>query len=91
MAEFVTVQHPDVKGTAVVARTALPYLDPRWRVVGDPVPVPGVEASQYDPGAHTVDEVNDYLDENPGDIAAVLRREESGQARKGVLEGRHAG
>lgn len=43
-----------------------------------------------DPGGHTVEEVNDHLDRHPEREPAMLVAERGGQARKGILEGRHA-
>lgn len=43
--------------------------------------------SEYDPRDHTVSEVQDYLKTaDPEEFLRVLVAEESGQARKGVLE-----
>jgi hypothetical protein len=40
----------------------------------------------FDPSEHTVAEVVEHLDANPDDAARVLEVEQSGKARKGVLE-----
>lgn len=44
----------------------------------------------YDPSDYTVDEVNQYLDENPDQTGTVLDAEAEGKARTGILEGPHA-
>lgn len=46
-----------------------------------------VESSQlYDPSAHTVAKVNDYLDHSdPAEQVRVLEAERNGKARKGIL------
>lgn len=46
----------------------------------------------YDPAAHSVDDVNTYLDgAEPDEVARVLAAEgEAEKPRKGILEGRHA-
>ena len=46
-----------------------------------------VESSQlYDPSAHTVAEVNDYLDHSdPAEQVRVLEAERNGKSRKGIL------
>jgi hypothetical protein len=52
----------------------------------DPATPPVAEGGEaFDPSAHTVDEVNAYLDEHPDEQDAVLRLERSGKARVGVL------
>lgn len=40
--------------------------------------------STYDPSEHTVEEVNDYLEENPDLREAVVKAERAGRARKGI-------
>jgi hypothetical protein len=40
----------------------------------------------FDPGEHTVTEVNAYLAEHPEDRDRVLAEEEAGRGRKGILE-----
>jgi hypothetical protein len=42
--------------------------------------------SEYDPGEHTVAEVQAYLAEHPEQTDAVLAAEADGRARKGLLE-----
>jgi hypothetical protein len=59
-------------------------------------PEPAVEAEsesaseepeeEYDPGEHTVAEVNTYLEEHPDETEDVLARERNGRGRKGILE-----
>lgn len=45
----------------------------------------------YDPGQHTVAEVNDWLvNADPTEVERVLNAEYDGQARKGIIEGPHA-
>lgn len=44
------------------------------------------EPGNYDPGAHTVDEVNAYLDEADSDeYARVIEAETAGKARVGII------
>jgi hypothetical protein len=40
----------------------------------------------YDPGAHTVDEVLAYANDHPDQVADILRDEERGKARVGILD-----
>ena len=44
------------------------------------------ENEGYDPADHTVAEVKDYLEKNPGELAAVLVKEKAGDNRKGILD-----
>jgi hypothetical protein len=44
------------------------------------------EDEEYDPGEHTVLEVQAYLAEHPEETEEVLARERNGRARKGILE-----
>lgn len=48
------------------------------------------ETSTFDPNEYTVDEVNDYLADNPDQVGTVLDAEAQGKARTGILEGPHA-
>lgn len=41
----------------------------------------------YDPGQHSVDDVNAYLKEHPDQAEQVLAAERAGKARKGILAG----
>lgn len=44
----------------------------------------------YHPAEHSVDAVNDYLDDNPDQVATVLALEaEAETPRKGIMHGRH--
>ena len=43
------------------------------------------EALAFDPGAHTVNAVREYLDEHPDERDAVLAAEAAGKARKSIL------
>lgn len=46
----------------------------------------------FDPSEHTVDEVNDYLEEAPPEvIEQVLQAEAADKSRKGIVEGPAAG
>jgi hypothetical protein len=45
-----------------------------------------VESDEYDPGAHTVDEVKAYVEAHPDERAAVLAAENSGRERVTLLE-----
>lgn len=55
-----------------------------YRIV-EPAPV---VVSVFDPAAHTVTEVNDYLNNaDPAEQARVLEAERAGKARKGILGG----
>ncbi|SED50179.1 hypothetical protein SAMN04490240_4052 [Rhodococcus pyridinivorans] len=46
------------------------------------------ESDMFDPAAHTVTEVNDYLNNaDPAEQARVLEAERAGKARKGILGG----
>lgn len=39
----------------------------------------------YDPTEHTVEEVLDHIQKNPDQTESILKLEEAGKARKGVL------
>lgn len=43
------------------------------------------EAPAFDPGAHTVNAVREFLDEHPEERDAVLAAEAAGKARKSIL------
>lgn len=43
------------------------------------------EAPAFDPGAHTVNAVREYLAEHPDERDAVLAAEAAGKARKSIL------
>lgn len=45
-----------------------------------------VHTETYDPGYHTVVEVNEYLASHPDEREQVLEAERNGKARKGILE-----
>lgn len=45
----------------------------------------GDEALAFDPAEHSVDEVLEYIDQNPDHEEAVLAAEAKGKARKGIL------
>ena len=70
-------------------------LDPIWMETGDNVPDPpppeGGEGEGegtplvFDPGAHTVVEVEEYLDAHPEDSARVLHAERAGRGRVSLL------
>lgn len=57
---------------------------PGARLVNEP------EAAPFDVDTHTVDEVNTYLDQHPGEADRVLAAERDGRARVGILTGPHA-
>lgn len=42
-----------------------------------------------DPGAATVEQVNDHLDRHPDQATAVLAAERDGKSRAGIIHGRH--
>lgn len=59
-------------------------------VVGaDGSETPGDTLDVIDVDSYHVDDLNDYLDEHPDQIQAALAAEAEGQARKGILHGRH--
>jgi hypothetical protein len=66
------------------------WSQPNQQVVrdGDPVGIisedPDPQA-EFDPSAHTVAEVNDYLDANPDDADRVLAAERDGKARVSIV------
>ena len=62
-------------------------LPPIWTGAGDPPPepLPDPEGAEFDPGAHTVAEVNEYLDANPDDEDRVIEAERAGKARKALI------
>ncbi len=57
-------------------------LAPIWTGAGD---APPPEGDGFDPGAHTVAEVEQYLDDNPEERDRVLEAEASGKARRSLL------
>ena len=67
------------------------WSQPNQQVVrdGDPVAVlpddPDPQSEGFDPAEHTVDEVLQYLEDNPDEVDTVLDLESEGKARKGVL------
>lgn len=62
-----------------------PEVDEADIVVQQP-PEPIPDPNAFDPAAHTVDEVNAYLDTaDPAEQVRVLEAERSGKARKGIL------
>ena len=70
------------------------WSQPNQQVVrdGDPVGIisddPDPQAADddvFDPGAHTVAEVNDYLAEHPDDADRVLEAERTGKARVSIV------
>ena len=69
------------------------WSQPNQQVVrdGDPVgiisddPDPQSGSDGFDPGAHTVAEVEEYLAANPGDRRRVLDAEADGKARRSIL------
>lgn len=68
---------------ALVAQSGLVTIE------GDEVPFEAPPGA-FDPTDHSVDEVNAYLDEHPGDAVTVLAAEAAGKNRKGIVEGPHA-
>jgi len=49
------------------------------------------ETKPFDPTAHTVAQVNEYLETaEPSEVERVLAAEADAEARKGILEGPHA-
>lgn len=49
----------------------------------------GVADGRFEPADHNVDDVLEYLDgADPDEFARVVRAEEAGKARKGILESR---
>ena len=56
--------------------------------VVEPVPSGSeLDDGAFDPGAHTVDDVNAYLEANPDDAARVLEAERVGRNRVGITGG----
>jgi hypothetical protein len=43
-------------------------------------------AAPYDPGAHTVAEVQDYVTAHPGERSAILEAESTGKNRVSLIE-----
>ena len=70
---------------------AVYWSQPNQQVVRDGEPVgivddnPDPQTEGFDPGEHTVDEVLQYLEDNPDEVDTVLDLESEGKARKGVL------
>ena len=58
-------------------------VSPIWTGADGGEPPP--EGDTFDPGEHTVDEVLQYLEDNPDEVDTVLDLESEGKARKGVL------
>ena len=69
------------------------WSQPNQQVVrdGEPVaagtnnPDPASDADAFDPGAHTVADVEAYLDEHPDEIDRVLEAERAGKNRTTLL------
>lgn len=55
-------------------------LDPIWTGAGEEG-----GGGVFDPGDHTVAEVQDYIAANPDDADRVIEAEASGKARVGIL------
>jgi len=50
------------------------------------VPRPKAAPLKFDPAAHNITRVNDYLTEHPDEVEAVLEAEATGKARRGILQ-----
>jgi len=63
-------------------------LAPIWTGAGDdaPAPEPEPDPEQFDPAAHTVDDVLAYVDGHPDAAASVLEAERAGKARTTLLD-----
>jgi hypothetical protein len=59
--------------------------DPVGIISDDPDPQTDDGDDEFDPSAHTVDEVRDYLDENPDDEDRVLAAERAGKNRSSLV------
>jgi hypothetical protein len=61
-------------------------LEPIWTGAGEaPEGDPDPEAAGFDPGEHTVAEVEEYLAEHPDQRSRVLEAEAAGKARVSLL------
>jgi hypothetical protein len=59
-------------------------LEPAWTGAGDDAPeIDG----DFDPGAHTVSEVEEYIAAHPDEAEAVLEAERTGKARVSLIGG----
>jgi hypothetical protein len=67
------------------------WSQPNQQVVrdGDPVGImdggPDPQSVEFDPSAHTVAEVNDYLEQHPEDADRVIQAESAGKARVSIV------
>jgi hypothetical protein len=71
------------------------FDDPNREAVGQPPiwtgadtdpPPEGDDGDVFDPGAHTVADVEAYVDENPDELDAVLAAEKAGKNRVTLVE-----
>ena len=61
---------------------------PIWTGAGEAPEAPeGTAAKSFDPGAHTVAEVQEYLEKHPGEADAALAAEAAGKNRATLTGG----
>ena len=81
---IVKIYHKDLDAYSEAPRAGVQYLQ-GWEIV-DPTPEQAAEATPYDPSAHSVSEVNAYLESAPeGERQAVLVLERDGKNRSTIL------
>ena len=79
----------NVNGEVIDSPTVNSYVVGVSIVEGDAAPKPVAAAAPsagYDPGAHTVEEVQSYVAKHPGEAAAVLDAERAGRNRVTLTE-----
>ncbi|MDF2732992.1 MAG: hypothetical protein K0S92_1626, partial [Desertimonas sp.] len=81
--EVVPVEH--ASRSATVFESATDEL-PNTSVAPDVEPNDDIEDDVYDPGAYTVDEVLAYANDHPDQVEDIIRAEESGKQRVGILD-----
>ncbi|HEY9376668.1 MAG TPA: hypothetical protein VIQ02_06180 [Jiangellaceae bacterium] len=65
---------------------APPIPDPQTAPKPEPKPEPEPEPEEYDPGAHTIADVQKYVTEHPDELDAVYDAEENGKGRITLLD-----
>lgn len=53
---------------------------------GDDIAADEPEVVEFDPGRHTVAQVLEHVEDNPGEAETVLANEEAGRNRSGIVD-----
>lgn len=81
--DVVRIYNPELDAYGESPRAGLKYLE-GWEVV-DPTPEEAEALTSYDPAAHTIGEIEQYLDQHPEELDAVLVLEREGKARPTLI------